>query len=42
MANIIFSCYIGLLVGYLAVTYLPTFEYTRFNLWLFMNGVQHG
>ncbi len=41
MADIIFSCYIGFLIAYLAVTYLPYFEDTRFKLWLFMNGVQH-
>lgn len=41
MANSIFSFYIGFLIGYLAVTYLPTFEYTRFKIWLFMNGVRH-
>lgn len=42
MADIIFSCYMGLLIAYLAVTYLPCFKNTRFKIWLLMNGVRHG
>lgn len=42
IADIIFSCYLGFLIAYLAVTYLPCFEDTRFKIWLITNGVYHG
>ncbi len=42
MADIIFSCYIGILIVYFAMSSLPCFKEARFKIWLFMNGAYHG